>query len=721
MLPRELKLEGMFPEVTSAQWRTATEAELKGQTIASRLVGHLYGGLDVQPLYTAEDWPASRNPEFPGIAPFKRGARPLGQSRNGWAIGCEILQAEPAEANAAMREEFHGGVSLIDLYLDAAVAHGVDGDSQGVKGWCGRHGVMVYSAGDMETLLEGIDLQGRELSIHAGASFLPAATLLFAALGKSGRDPAKTKIAFNADPLGTLMTQGTLPGTLERALAQMSDLATWTGQSLPGASSVLVSGLPCHQAGASSALDLGAMLAIALEYLRALTGAGLDLSRAVSQMRFQVALGCRFFEGIARLRALRRMWAKALDACGGMSALASTMTVVASTGRRVLTRRDPWVNLLRNTTACFAGAVGGADAFITLPMDAVLGAGEPFTRRLARNSQWILREECHLHKVVDPAGGSWFLESLTDQLAASGWAELQAIEAQGGMVQAVRSGWIANRIGGVEARRERDVATNKAPITGVSRHPDILEPKWKVGKTDPQVLPGKAQEKLGAWRDRRDQAGVRAALAALRENASDSSLERVTRVLRAAACGATVGELSKALAGPLPEPPIAPLVIHRYAAAFEEIRDAVDASTRDSGGKSPHVFLANLGSPREFMARATYALDFFESGGFEPVNNQGFNNVDSAIKAAAASNVPLVVICSTDARYETDVPSLAAGLKVAGVKNVVLAGNPGAHETLYRQAGVDHFIFVKCDVLATLRELLLLQGVNLAPHPESDE
>jgi len=379
----------------------------------------------------------------------------------------------------------------------------------------------------------------------------------------------------------------------------------------------------------------------------------------------------------------------------------------------VLTRRDPWVNLLRNTVCCFAGAVGGADAITTAPLDAAIGPSDEFSRHLARNTQTILLEESHLNRVIDPAGGSWFLERLTDQFAEYAWGLFQTIEGRGGMVRAAIEGWVAEQIRPVEAARERNLATRKQAVTGISEHPNVSEQPVVRPKPDRAKLRAEASARLVAWR--RDHPGAEA-LAALAKVAAEPARAPgalTEAAVKAVVAGATLGQLSAALA-PAPDkgaPAHAlPLAIHPYAAAYEELRDATDRYTARTGAR-PQVFLANMGTPAECIARATYALNFFEAGGFGVVNNDGFANPDAAVAAFRKSGAKIAVICSTDKKYATVVETTAPRLRAAGARTVILAGNPGANEAKYRAAGVDRFIFIRCDVLGMLHELLKEEGV----------
>jgi len=715
MIQKELKILDDFPPVSYDTWKAQAVAELKGVPFEKKMVTHTYEGIDIQSIYTPESWPSANDPSgFPGSLPYTRGTRPLGHSLDGWDVRQEVRHPEPAEVNRIVLEELDNGVTSVELKLDAAASAGLDADDPRSAELCGREGVMVYSLGDLDQTLKDVQMDVVPVSLEAGAAFLPAAALLAGLWEQRGVGGSKAVGAFNADPLGTLMRDGALPQPLDVALLDMTDLAAWTSSHLPNVSSVRVSTAVYHHAGADSVQDLAFAVGTAVEYLRAMTAAGLEFNAAVRQIAFHETVGARFFQAIAKLRALRKLWAKAIEACGADAQAASGLRVIVETSRRVVTHRDPWVNLLRNTAATFAGAVGGADAIITLPMDVAVGLSDESARRLARNTQLILQEECHLNQTVDPAGGSWFLESLTDEMAGKAWALFQQIEGQGGMIKAATGGWIRDQIQAVEKRREQDIATRKAAITGVSAHADVFEKELSRPTPNYAELRAKAAARLVKWRHDHTRGSSIAALGTVAAKSGRAIGELMASAVQAARAGATIGELTSTLAGPGPNhhgASTTPLTAHPYAAAYEQLRNMVDAYARAHGNKRPRVFLVNLGTGKEFLARSNYARDFFEAGGFEPVENDGFTDAQAAAGAFAASGTEIAVICSTDARYATDVEQVAPKLLAAGARTVVLAGNPGPNEARYRAAGVNQFIFIKCSVLEILRSLLHQVGV----------
>ena len=648
-LNNELNIADDFPALSYEDWKAQVTVDLKGASFEQKLITRLYDGLDLQSLYTAENWPSTQDRSgFPGN-PYTRGMKPLGHAQDGWDIAQEILKASPAEANANILEALQHGVTSIELQLDTAIGMGLDADDPRAAGICGHEGVMIYHRGDLEQALANVRLDLIPVSLDAGAVFLPAAALLAGHWAEQGIDDSQSSGTFNADPIGALMRHGSLPLPLDSTIAHMVDLAAWTAHTYPKVKAIRISTAVYHHAGAASIQDLAYAIGTAVDYLRAMTVAGMDINSAVRQISFHNAVGCRFFQSIAKLRALRKLWAKIASCCGAEKAAISALRISTVTSRRVMTRRDPWVNLLRNTAACFAGAVGGADSITTLPMDSGLGLSDGFSRHLARNTQLILLEECNLARVIDPSGGSWFLESLTDQLAENAWSLFQQIEAQGGMAKAVLSGSIHEQIQTVEQQREHDLATRKVGITGISEHADIFEAKLSHPPVDAKALRREASTSLLEWRhDHQDRTGLDS-LKCL-ANQPNRQLGLLTgAVFKAAGAGATIGQLVAALNGDTgPHEIIAPLTLHPYAAAFEALRNAAEHYAKIHENKRPRVFIANLGVPNEFLSRATYAGNFFEAGGFEPITSVGFFEPQAAADAFVASAAKIVVICSTD-------------------------------------------------------------------------
>jgi methylmalonyl-CoA mutase len=703
MLAPEFSLRDDFPPIGYAEWRALAEADLEGAPFEQKLVTHTYEGIDIQPVYTRGDRPGEGDPDgFPGLPPFVRGSRPLGAVRAGWDLRQEHAHPDLGATNQAILEDLQGGVTSLLLRLDVAARNGLDPDDPAAAELAGRDGLMAYHADDLDAALAGVHLHMVGVTLEAGATFLPAAAMLVALWRRRGVPPEQAGGAFNADPLAVLARDGQLPLPPEAALAQLADLAAWTAKNYPHVTAVRVGTAPYHHAGATAAQDIAFGMATAVEYLRAMSRAGLDVDTAARQVLFSVSVGTHHFLAIAKLRAARRLWARVVEACGG-SPGAAGMRVHSRVSKRVLTQRDPYVNLLRNTVACFAAGVGGAEAITSVPFDSVGNLPDAVSRRIARNTVHVLQAEAHLNRVIDPPGGSWYLDWLTDQVAGKAWEIFQEVERQGGMLQAIVSGWVARQIDSAFAPRAKNLARRKEGITGVSEFPDVAEERVVRPAPDRTALREAAARRVAACRRGSE---VLTALAADWRDAGPTT----ALVVEAAEKGASLGEMGCALGFHAEPTVIPPLTPHPFAEPFEELRDASDG-WQAAHGKRPRVFLANMGSAAHHTARAAYAKNFFEAGGFEVIGNNGFKDAGAAAGAFAASGATVAVICSSDKLYPEVVPQAAPRLRAAGARSVVLAGNPGANEAAWRAAGVDRFIFIKCDVLGTLRQMLREEGV----------
>jgi methylmalonyl-CoA mutase len=709
MLPSEFTLGDEFPPVAYEAWRALAEADLQGASFEQKLVTHTYEGIDIQPLYTRRDRPGNGQANgLPGLAPFVRGSRPMGAADTGWDLRQEHLNPDLGVTNQAILEDLEGGVTSLLLRFDAAARNGHDADDPAAAELAGRDGLMVYHTNDLDTALTGVHLSMVSVTLEAGAAFLPAAALLAALWQRRGVRPSEARGAFNADPLAVLARDGQLPMAPETALAQMAQLAAWTAKAYPQVTSVRVGTAPYHHAGATAVQDIAFGVATAVEYLRAMTRTGLSIDAAARQILFSISVGTHHFLAIAKLRAARRLWARVVEASGGSTA-AGAMRLHARVSKRVLTLRDPYVNVLRNTVACFAAGIGGAEAITSVPFDAVAGLPDAQSRRIARNTLIVLQEEAQMHRVIDPPGGSFYLDWLTDQVADKAWGIFQEVERGGGMLQALQSGWVARQIDSAFAPRARNLARRKEGITGVSEFPNLGENPVVRPAPDRVALRTAAIGRLIAARrkeNKREITGSRPASSG-QPRAADGLPSRLVTL---AFDGASIGQLAHCLGFHVEPTAAPPLTPHVFAQPFEELRDASDAWLAVHG-KRPRVFLANMGPVAHHTARATYAKNFFEAGGFEVIGNDGFGDAEAAARAFAQSGATVAVICSSDKLYEGVVPAVAPRLKAAGSRSVVLAGNPGANEPAWRAAGVDRFIFMKCDVLATLREMLHAEGV----------
>lgn len=693
--PDAPSLASTFGTPSLQAWKALVEADLAGAPFEKRLVSHTYEGIRLQPLYTHADLDHIRNTYgSPDRLLATLGSADPARTRHGWVIEQERAEADPARCHAALMEDLAGGVGSVLLRLEAASRGGMDADDPRAGTLVASDGVAVSSLADLRTIFDGVHLDMIGVSLEAGAAFVPGAALLAGLWEDRGVAAPAARGAFNADPLAVLARDGSLPYSLDEGLKHMAALARWTADRYPAVTSVRVGTAAYHHAGATATQDLALAMATGLEYLRAMERGGLAIDRAAGQIRFSLAVGPSFFLAIAKLRAARLLWARVVEACGGSPA-ARRMMLHVRPSKRVLSVRDPWMNILRNTACVFAAGAGGADVISSVPFDATIGPPSEMSRRLARNTHHVLMEECHIHRVADPARGSWYLESLTNELAQRAWIILQAIESRGGMGRALQSGWIAEQIDSAFAPRLKNVATRKDQIVGVSEFANLREHLPTPERVDLELIRAQARER--AARTRRGQAGGDASMSGL---------------VGAARGGATMGQMMSLLKTTGSASLAAPIAVHPFAEPFEHLRDAADG-VETATGRRPRVFLASIGRTAQHLARTTFARNLFEAGGFEVAGGEGAPDAAAAAAQLAEHHAGVAVICASDEQYPALVPELAPALHRAGARRVVLAGNPGAREAADRAAGVDEFVFVKCDVVRVLRELLEEEGAEL--------
>lgn len=453
VLPADgLPLAAEFADASPGQWQTLVEGVLRksgkdvtGEAALEALSTTLENGLTTRPLYTSRD--SAPPAGLPGFAPFTRGAGPAGNAAGGWDVRQRHALTDPARLNEALLADLENGVTSLWLAVG------------------GPGGVPVSG---LAPALDGVLLDLAPLALDAGDDAGDAAAELVRLYADRGVAPEAVRGSLGIDPLGRSARTGGAP--------DLTTAVEWAGrcaEAYPGLRALSVDALPYHEAGGGAAQELGLSLATGVAYLRALTAAGMSVGAACSQLEFRYAATADQFLTIAKLRAARRLWARVAQACGAPGAGAQRQHAVTSSV--MMTRRDPWVNMLRTTLACLGAGVGGADAVTVLPFDEALGLPDAFARRIARNTSTILMEESHLARVVDPAGGSWYVERLTEELAVAAWEFFQEIERAGGQEAATASGLVAERLAATWEKRSRDLARRKEPVTGVSEFPHLAE------------------------------------------------------------------------------------------------------------------------------------------------------------------------------------------------------------------------------------------------------
>jgi methylmalonyl-CoA mutase len=574
-----------FPEATVAEWEALVRSKAKNPE--APLATTLEDGIEVAWLYTPDDALAPDPAGLPDADPFVRGTR----AGTRWEIRQENGTTDRRTANAQILEDLEGGATEVLLRVDP----------DGVKG------IPVTDADGLDEVLEGVYLDLAPVALEAGPHGPAISRALVELWRRRDVSAAELRGSLRLDPLGVLARSGGEEPQVGESLALVTELRA----EFPRVQVLAVDTDPYVDAGAGAVPELALAIATGIAYLRAAEDAGIDPAVLAGALEFTLVAGPDQFLEIAKLRAARRMWASVLRHCE-VDAVDRYSRVYVRTSRRMVSALDPWVNMLRATTAVFAAGVGGADGVTVLPFDEPVGEPGPLGRRIARNTQLVLQEEGQLFRVADPAGGSWYVESLTDQLAQAAWSRLQELERSGGIIAALTSGQIADELAADTARRQDDLARRRRALTGVNTFPLL----------------------------------------------GDDGLDR-SSVAASPALG--LGEAERALA------PV------RDAAAFEALRARAVAIT-EATGREPAIFLANMGPLSSHVNIALWAKNFFEAGGVVTVS--GGVQPDDAAQAAAfsAQGVRFAAICpGRDAEADAQA-SLVSALREAGAEAVYVAG-----------------------------------------------
>ena len=611
--PDDLRLAADFAPATHDDWRKLVDGVLKGAPF-EKLVGKTADGLKIDPIY----------PRAKGAAPIA--GRPAAAP---WQIMQRIDHPDAAEASAqAVHDLENGATGLTLVFAGANGAYGFG---------------LEPTAEAIEKVLGGVFVDaGISIELQVGPQSRMAAIHVAEYVKRKGLDPAACNIRFGLDPIGACAAWGSSPYAwteiVPAVTGAIKGLATM-GFKGPFA---VADGRVIHDAGGSEVQELAFVLASGVAYLRALEGAGVALEDTQDMVYARLSADADEFLTLAKFRALRLLWARIEQACG---LTPKPMFVAADTAWRMLTQRDPYVNMLRATIATFSAGLGGANAVTVLPHTLALGLPDPFARRVARNTQLVLLEESNLAKVSDPAAGSGGIESLTQQLCEAAWTVFQEIEKAGGVFASLEQNLIQRKVAATRAMREQNIARRKDVLTGATEFPNLHEANVAVLEARPVVL-------------------------------------------------APFGE------GKFKFDALSPM---RLAAPFEGLRDRSDQILKEKGAR-PRIFLANLGTAADFTARATFAKSFFETGGIEAVDTEGFTDPAALANAFKASGAALACLCSSDKVYAAHATAAAGALQAAKAEHIYLAGRPGEQETALRAAGVNDFVMVGGDALTVLQE-----------------
>ncbi|WP_084395763.1 methylmalonyl-CoA mutase family protein [Henriciella aquimarina] len=630
-----LSLSSDFDTATEADWLAAVEKALKGGGL-DRLTRKSDDGIAIRPLYRESDFPSASDPlGAPGDAPFLRGPKAEPDKYLPWDIRQAFAHPDPAVTNAEILRDLERGVSSIELSVDCT----------------GKDGCAIHDAGTMAATLEGVRADIAPIALdHRGMGSGTSVAGLLALWGEERGDPKDLQFHFNIDPLGLLMRKGVIEGGVDAAFVRTAELSRLLCLRYPKAKTLRVDARPVHEAGGSEAQELGALMAHAVDTMRRLAGAGYDIKVFPRQVIFTLATGGNYGLEIAKLKAARRLWARVQEA---MELEVEPMLLQAVSSARMLTRYDSWVNMLRNTAACFAASVGGADIVSVRAFNEALGLPEELGRRMARNTQIIAMEESGLGRVADPAGGAWFEETLATDLAEAAWKEFQTIESEGGLAESLVAGKLQDRIAAVREDRYKAIAKRKVPLTGVSEFPLIDGAEVPIAETS-----------YTSGASRVSDEGLRSFLKGLPDKqGADTKADALTPI--------------------------------HLARDFETLRDRA-AAHEAAKGVQPSIFIATLGPLAEHNARVDFARNLFAAGGIEGKDAAALPKSPAELADAfKTSDCRIAVLCGADKRYEEEAEPAAKALKDAGAQRVFLAGK-------FDAPSVDTNLYMGCDVVDVL-------------------
>jgi methylmalonyl-CoA mutase len=607
-------VETLFPSATEADWRKAAEAALKGVRLET-LSSETADGVRIEPVYPPAEGPRATRPGGP------------------WRIIARLDHAHADEANAQALDDLANGADGLQVVSSGAL---------GAYGF----GLRQFDSATLHKAFNGVRFDaGANFELDLGPDGPDRALRFGALIERSGAKPADCAISFGLDPFAAT-ARGPFP-------------ADWSAQATPCVGTALAlrskgftgpflaaDARAVHATGGSPAQELAFALAAAVTHLRRLDQAGVPLDEARALIAFRLAADADELATLSKFRALRIAWSRVEEACGLEPRAAR---VQAESAWRMMTARDPYVNVMRGAAAAFSAGLGGADSVSILPHTLAAGLPDSLARRLARNAQLILLRESSLGFVADPAAGAGAFEAMTQALCDKAWRLFQEIEGLGGLPSALANGVFQLKVAASAATLARNAACLKAPITGVSAHADLAEPPVEVAVAAPN---------RGAF-------------------------------------APTGGAL-------------API---RLAEPFERLRDCSDAYLRRTGAR-PKVYLAALGPEARHRRRVQFIREWLEVGGIEGVYVGEAETADDAAARLEASGAALVCLCGTDDAYAEQAEAFAKAFKASGAKGVVLAGRPGEFERAWRAAGVDDFIFVGADAVATLQALYRRIGVE---------
>ncbi|MFI0416688.1 methylmalonyl-CoA mutase [Spongiactinospora sp. 9N601] len=693
MIPDFSKIELDVPATPAdlAAWTGAVREET-GKDPAD-LLWETPEGIGVKQLYTAADLAGlDFLSTYPGSAPFVRGPYPTMYVNQPWTIRQYAGFSTAEESNAFYRRNLAAGQKGLSIAFDLATHRGYDSDHPRVAGDVGMAGVAIDSIYDMRQLFDGIPLDRMTVSMTMNGAVLPVLALYIVAAEEQGVAPEQLAGTIQNDILKEFMVRNTYIYPPAPSMRIISDIFSYTSERMPKFNSISISGYHIQEAGATCDLELAYTLADGVEYLRAGVGAGLDVDAFAPRLSFFWCIGMNFFMEVAKLRAARLLWAGLVSGFGAKNPKSLSLRTHSQTSGWSLTAQDVFNNVARTCVEAMAATQGHTQSLHTNALDEALALPGDFSARIARNTQLLLQQESGTTRVIDPWGGSYYVERLTHELARRAWGHIAEVEAAGGMAKAIDAGLPKLRIEEAAARTQARIDSGRQPVIGVNLYRATSDEDIEVLKVDNTEVRRRQLDKLARLRAERDPQAVRAALDALTEGAAGTA-NLLALAVDAARAKATVGEISDALekvfgrhAGQVRT--ISGVYREEVGTATEAVRAACAAFER-AEGRRPRILVAKMGQDGHDRGQKVIATAFADLG-FDVDVGPLFQTPDEVARQAVEADVHIVGVSSLAAGHLTLVPALRDALAAAGRADIMIVVGgvipPGDHDAL-RAAG----------------------------------
>jgi methylmalonyl-CoA mutase len=700
-------------------WKTAAAKEVKGKD----LTWHTPEGIEVKPLYTADD--VSVDPGLPGFAPFTRGVRASMYAGRPWTIRQYAGFSTAEESNAFYRRNLAAGQKGLSVAFDLATHRGYDSDHPRVVGDVGKAGVAIDSVEDMKILFDGIPLDQMSVSMTMNGAVIPILAFFIVAGEEQGVERKLLDGTIQNDILKEFMVRNTYIYPPEPSMRIISDIFGYTSREMPKFNSISISGYHMQEAGATQVQELAFTIADGREYVKYGVASGLDIDKFAGRLSFFFAIGMNFFMEVAKLRAARVLWHRVMTNLGAKDERSKMLRTHCQTSGVSLTEQDPYNNVIRTTIEAMAAMLGGTQSLHTNALDEAIALPTDFSARIARNTQIVIQEETGMCNVVDPLGGSYYIESLTQELVDKAWEIIERVDADGGMAKAVAAGWPKAMIEEAAAARQARVDRAEDVIVGVNKYRLANEDLLETLEVDNAKVREGQIARINAMKASRDEAACRAALDALREGAKGSG-NLLALAVDAARARATLGEISLAMEdvfgryGTTPTP-----VKGVYGAPYKgdnrwaAVVNGVAAVERRLGRK-PKLLIAKMGQDGHDRGANVIASAFSDMG-FDVVSGPLFQTPDETVVLALDNGVDVVGASSLAAGHKTLIPELIRQLKEQGRGDIkVIAGGviPPQDYDYLRDAGVQGIYGPGSNVVECAADVLRLLGHNMPPAGE---